>query len=56
MISKDIEPSLRTGEPRLERLDDGFSPPAHEPEPQQAADADAAAQPAELALSTKSPF
>jgi len=30
MIPADIDPSLCTGEPLLERLDDGFSPPNHE--------------------------
>lgn len=30
MSPADIDPSLRTGEPQFERLDDGFSPPPHE--------------------------
>jgi hypothetical protein len=28
MFPADVDPSLCTGEPRLDRLDDGFSPPA----------------------------
>jgi hypothetical protein len=57
MTHADIDPSLCTGEPTLESLDDGFSPPARD-----AADAGAGAArqetPAEpeLSLSTKSPF
>jgi hypothetical protein len=54
MIPADIDPSLSSGEPRLESLEDGFSPPHHEeaegvpptaevPEP-------------EALLTTKSPF
>lgn len=55
MIPVDIEPSLCSGEPTLERLDDGFSPPvASAPEPQPA-DA-AGASPTEPTLSTKSLF
>jgi hypothetical protein len=36
MIRDDIDPSLRTGEPMLESLDDGFSPPLREPQPEPA--------------------
>jgi hypothetical protein len=58
MNHHDIDPSLCTGEPRLESLDDGFSPPpAHETQAQSpGGDAQAATQPAELALSAKSLF
>jgi hypothetical protein len=55
MIPADIDPSLCTGEPLLERLDDGFSPPNHEttdPPPAEPS----GAPPADLALPPKSPF
>jgi hypothetical protein len=56
MIPDDIDPSLRAGEPLLESLEDGFSPPAREAQQQHGTgDADAALPP-ELALGTKSPF
>lgn len=51
MQHADIDASLRTGEP-LERLDDGFAPPARENELQ----ADDDALPPELALTEKSQF
>jgi hypothetical protein len=53
MIPNDIDPSLRTGEPMLESLDDGFSPPTHDTQPPQAAGQEAAAPPE---LGPKSPF
>jgi hypothetical protein len=52
MQHADIDPSLRSGEPQPERLDDGFSPPpqpAHPP-------AEAGGLPPESALSVKSQF
>ena len=52
MIPADIDPSLCTGEPTLDRLDDGFSPPAREPAESPQGDA----SPSELALPPKSPF
>lgn len=53
MIPADIDPSLHSGEPVRERLDDGFSPPPADTE----ADA-AAVRPGdpEAALATKSEF
>jgi hypothetical protein len=54
MIAADIDPSLRTGEPLLERIDDGFSPPAHGTQP--APLSPAAPEPAAPALGAKSPF
>jgi hypothetical protein len=33
MIPYDIDPSLHAGQPEPPRLDDGFSPPAHEEPP-----------------------
>jgi hypothetical protein len=51
MIPYDIDPSLHTAEPEPQRLDDGFSPPAHE-----AAAAAQDAPPADAALGEKSPF
>lgn len=50
MVPGDVDPSLRTGEPRLERLDDGFSPPPQEPAPA------LPEEPAEPVLTSKSPF
>jgi hypothetical protein len=55
MSPNDIDPSLRTGEPLLESLDDGFSPPSRSTESAPASDAKGA-EPAELALGPKSPF
>ena len=52
MIPEDIDRSLCTGEPKLERLDDGFSPPPHEPLPAQPQPA----APPERDLTAKSPF
>lgn len=54
MIPADIDPSLCTGEPTLDSLDDGFSPPAHDT-PEAAAN-DAHPLPGEAALTTKSLF
>ena len=55
MISADIDPSLCSGEPLLDSLEDGFSPP-HQDE----GDAPHAAHPvppgAEPVLTPKSPF
>ncbi|HET8745167.1 MAG TPA: hypothetical protein VFM98_06165 [Ramlibacter sp.] len=54
MMPNDVDPSLCAGEPLLESLEDGFSPPAHAPE---AAPPEAEPrQPAEAALGPKSPF
>jgi len=55
MRSKDVDPSLCAGEPLLESLEDGFSPPAREEEngvvpPPQADEGPQAA------LGPKSPF
>ena len=50
MIPDDVEPSLRTGEPKLERLDDGFSPPQQQPAPVAPEEAP------EAVLTSKSPF
>lgn len=50
MIPDDVDPSLRTGEPKLERLDDGFSPPPQEPAPVLSEEAPPGA------LTPKSPF
>lgn len=55
MIPNDIDPSLRGGEPLLESLDDGFSPPQREADAASPPQADAG-QPPELALGTQSPF
>ena len=55
MRPDDIDPSLRPGEPLLESLDDGFSPPAHGAETAPAAETDPELPP-ELALGPKSPF
>lgn len=51
-----IDPSLRTGEPLLESLEDGFSPPARDAEPAQPGSDGQAATPADFALGPKSPF
>lgn len=54
MRPDDIDPSLRAGEPLLESLEDGFSPPAAaEGPPAAEAEPGAAPQPA---LGPKSPF
>jgi hypothetical protein len=53
MNHADVDPSLCSGEPTLETLDDGFAPPLPET-PQDGAPAPSAE--AELAFSTKSPF
>jgi hypothetical protein len=55
MNPNDIDPSLRTGEPLLESLDDGFSPPRREAD-SKAAPQPEPGEPAELALGTQSPF
>jgi hypothetical protein len=55
MSPNDIDPSLRTGEPLLESLDDGFSPPPRPAEPPPAAQAEGAGPP-ERTLGNKSPF
>jgi hypothetical protein len=55
MIPNDIDPSLRAGEPLLESLDDGFSPPQRDTDSVAPADADPG-QPPERALGPKSPF
>jgi hypothetical protein len=54
MKHQEIDASLRPAEPLLDSLDDGFSPPAdvHTQPPQEHDEA----QPAEPALSPKSPF
>ena len=51
MIANDYEPSLRSGQPAPERLDDGFSPP----EPVQCAELIPGRTP-ESQLSAKSEF
>ena len=53
MNHADVDPSLCSGEPTRETLDDGFGPPVPEA-PQDAMPTPSAE--AELALSTKSPF
>jgi hypothetical protein len=53
MIPADVDPSLRSGAPAPERLDDGFSPP---PAPGQPAGRADAREPAAAALGPKSPF
>lgn len=53
MIAADIDASLCTGEPVLETLDDGFSPPTADPVPPALGDA---AEPPEAQLGTQSPF
>lgn len=55
MSPNDIDPSLRAGEPLLESLDDGFSPPPRPAESQAAPQAEGGSPP-EHALGTKSPF
>lgn len=53
MIPDHIDPSLCSGEPQRDRLDDGFSPPP--PEVLPAAAAPSRSHP-EQAIGTKSPF
>lgn len=52
MIPEAVDRSLCTGEPKLEQLDDGFSPPPHEPLPPPSEPA----APPEGVLGPKSPF
>ena len=54
MKHPDIDASLCAGEPLLESLDDGFSPPA-QPRPQPVSER-AVSEPAEPTLGPKSPF
>jgi hypothetical protein len=55
MATDDIDPSLRAGEPLLESLDDGFSPPQrHDPQPQQPMTPPGI--PPEFGLGPQSPF
>ena len=54
MIPADVDPSLCSGEPARESLDDGFSPPPHDTAPAQPQAAPA--QPVEALLTSKSPF
>ncbi len=49
-----IDPSLCTGEPLLESLDDGFSPPADARAPQESQSGPA--EPADPVLGPQSPF
>lgn len=53
MIPADIDPTLCAGEPLLDSLDDGFSPPARRDEPP---GVPVAAQPIEPAPGPQSPF
>lgn len=55
MSPNDIDPTLRTGEPLLESLDDGFSPPRRDNEGSPAPQPDPG-QPPEFALGPQSPF
>ena len=55
MSINDIDPSLRPGEPLLESLDDGFSPPPRPAESPSTAEAESAVPP-ERTLGPKSPF
>ena len=55
MTPNDIDPSLRAGEPLLESLDDGFSPPAHAGDGPPPGEAQPGLAP-EPALGPKSPF
>lgn len=55
MSPDDIDPSLRAGEPLLESLDDGFSPPPHVAHGPPEGEAESVA-PSEPALGPKSPF
>lgn len=54
MIPYDIDPSLHDSEPAPERLEDGFSPPAHPPRDELACEhLEVAVEPG---LGVKSPF
>jgi len=55
MIPNDIDPSLRAGEPLLETLEDGFSPPAAASDTPAPRAADSALPPEEV-LGPQSPF
>ena len=55
MIPNDIDPSLCAGEPLLDTLEDGFSPPQRDAEATPPPEAESGEAP-ELALGTKSPF
>lgn len=55
MIPNDVDPSLRAGEPLLESLDDGFSPP-HRADERAPVPPSESGEPPELALGPKSPF
>ena len=55
MIPNDVDPSLCTGEPLLESLDDGFSPPPREGDGTAVPPAEPG-QPPELSLGPQSPF
>jgi hypothetical protein len=55
MIPNDVDPSLCAGEPLLESLEDGFSPPTHQAEGMPVPPAQPG-QPPESVLGPKSPF
>ena len=55
MQPRDVDPSLCAGEPLLESLEDGFSPPPREAE-NGAAPRPGAGEAPEAALGPKSPF
>lgn len=54
MIPADIDPTLCAGEPLLDSLDDGFSPPARRDEPRDGSAV--TTQPAEPGPGPHSPF
>jgi hypothetical protein len=56
MIYSDIDPSLCTSEPLLERLDDGFSPPSHDEHDTVSTEPASTSARPEFTLTTKSPF
>ena len=56
MCPDDIDPSLRAGEPLLESLEDGFSPPVPAVERVEPAADGQPALPPESVLGPKSPF
>jgi len=56
MVPNDIDPSLCAGEPLLESLEDGFSPPAGNAAPQPSPSGPDGAAAAEVTLAPKSPF